>query len=251
MGAVHIIALVEDGELVGFRITIGVFDDQDAVAFLALAVVAAVVHHLAHPHATTCIDVDAARAEHHRLTGEELHLQLGMHLKACDGILWIARAGVRGFQRSRILGVNREGHAGATALLGATFVQHTPRDEALRPRRQEVFDHAVRMRADAIRDVLSMRAQRLATRIGIHPHIAEARLRLLPLDVGELLLLAIGHDQPWLRPVGPITRKAIAAIGDDEKQFLRTGDIHINVHRISRCLDINKLGLESGLGCRK
>jgi len=58
-------------------------------------------------------------------------------------------------------------------LPGATFIQHTPRNKALRTRRQEVFDHAVRMRADAIRDVLPMRAQRLATRIGIHPHIAE------------------------------------------------------------------------------
>jgi hypothetical protein len=86
VGAVHIAGLVEDGGFVGLRVAIGVFEDEDAVALGAFAVVLAVVDHLAHPHAAAMVDVDAGGRKHHRLAGEELHDALGMHVELLGGL---------------------------------------------------------------------------------------------------------------------------------------------------------------------
>jgi hypothetical protein len=86
VGAVHIAALVEDGGFVGLRVAIGVFEDEDAVALGAFAVVLAVVHDLAHPHAAAVVDVDAGGRKHHRLAGEELHGEFGMHVELLGGV---------------------------------------------------------------------------------------------------------------------------------------------------------------------
>ena len=70
VGAVLIAALVEDGGFVGLRVAVGVFEDQDAVALGSFAVVLAVIHNLAHPHAATMVNVDAGGRKHDRLAGE-------------------------------------------------------------------------------------------------------------------------------------------------------------------------------------
>ena len=86
-------SLVEHRGLVGFGITVGVFEDQDAVALGALALVAPVVDDLAHPDAPLVVDVDGARAEHHRLAGEELRIEILVDAEAGDGVGGITLCG--------------------------------------------------------------------------------------------------------------------------------------------------------------
>ena len=162
MGAVHIAALVEDGGFVGLCVAIGVFEDEDAVALGAVAVMLAVVHDLAHPHAAAMVDVDAGGRKHHRLAGEELHDALGMHVELLGGGFGRVRGGVRvaGGDGAGILGVNGEGDAGA-ALPRAAFIESAAGFEALHARRQVESDHAVRMRAEAVFDRFASAAQGL------------------------------------------------------------------------------------------
>ena len=121
MGAVHIVALVEDGGLVGLGVAVGVFEDEDAVALGAFAEVLAVVHDFADPDTATMVDVDAGRARHHRFAGKELHQQFGIYREGIDSICRIVRTAVAGGDGAGILCVYSELHTGA-ALLGAAFI---------------------------------------------------------------------------------------------------------------------------------
>jgi hypothetical protein len=118
---------------------------------------------------------------------------LGMHVELLGGGFRLVRGGVvvAGGDGTGILGVNGEGDAGA-ALLRAAFIESAACFEAFRARRQVEGDDAVRVRADAVFDGFSRRcAVRCPSAVGIHAHIAPARLRGLPFDLGEFLLAAI------------------------------------------------------------
>ena len=179
VGAVHIAALVEDGGFVGLGVAVGVFEDEDAVALGAFAVVLAVVHDLAHPHAAPVVDVDAGRRSHHWLAGEELHGELGMHVELLGGFRRLVRGSCdgAGLQRAGILRVNAELDAGARALLRATFIESAACFEALRAFGKIESDDAIRMRADAVFNGLARAAKFFASDIGIDAHISETGLR--------------------------------------------------------------------------
>ena len=217
VGAVHIAPLVEDGGFVGLRVAIGVFEDEDAIAFGAFAVVLAVVHDLAHPHAAAVVDVDAGRRKHEWLAGEKLHGEFGMHVELIRGVRRLVRSARHGAggDGTGIFGVNGEGDAGAVSLLRAAFIECAAGFEALRARWQIESDDAVGMRADAILDDFASAAEFFASDIGIDADTAETRLRGFPLDLSEFFLTAIGQDESRLRPVGPVGGEAIAAIGND------------------------------------
>jgi hypothetical protein len=103
------------------------------------------------------------------------------------------------------------------------------------------------VRADAVFDGFACAAKRLTACVGIDAHIAETGLRGLPLDLGEFLLTAIGQDETRLRPVGPIRAEAIAAIRDDEEEFLRAFEGDIDLDAVVRRLLVDDLGLEERL----
>ena len=97
--AVHRIdvhSLVENRGFVGFGITVGVFEYQNAVALGALALVAPVVDDLADPDAPLVVDVDGTRAEHHRLAGEELRIEILVNAEAGDRVGGITLCGKSG-----------------------------------------------------------------------------------------------------------------------------------------------------------
>jgi hypothetical protein len=73
-------------DLSALRVAIGVFEDEDAVALGAFAVVLAVVDDFATHTRPRCVDVDAGGRKHHRLAGEELHGALGMHVELLGGV---------------------------------------------------------------------------------------------------------------------------------------------------------------------
>ena len=81
VGAVHIMALMKHRGLVRRGVAVGVFEDEDAVAFGTFAQVLAVVDDFADPDAATMINVDAGRTRHHGFAGKELHLELRMHVE--------------------------------------------------------------------------------------------------------------------------------------------------------------------------
>ena len=64
----------------------------------------------------------------------------------------------------------------------------------------------------------------------------------LPLQVGQLLLAALANE-PRLGPVGPVAAKAVAAIGDDEIELLRAGDVGVDLDRVARRRGRRRLGL--------
>ena len=239
---------MEDGGFVGLRVAIGVFEDEDAVALGAFAVVLAVVDDFAHPHATAVVDVDAGRRKHHRLAGEDLHGEFGMHVELLGGGFRLVRGGVvvAGGDGAWILGVNGEGDAGA-ALPRAAFIESAACFEALRARRQVKGDDAVRVRAEAVFDRFASAAQGLTFAVRVHAHIAPAGQRRFPFDLGEFFLAAISEDEPRLRPVRPIGGEAVSAIGDDEEHLLRAFERDIDVHAVIRRFDVDDRRAEERL----
>ncbi len=155
VGAVHVRALMEDGGFVGLGVAIGVFEDEDAVALGAFAVVLAVVDDFADPHAATRVDVDAGGAAHHGLAGKELHRQFGMHNHLRYGICWLVarRAPFRTWgDRSWITCIDAELHACGLAvlLLRSTFVEDAPRFKSFGIRRHVVGDGAIGVRSETV-----------------------------------------------------------------------------------------------------
>ena len=67
---IDIAAVVEGRYLVGDAIAIGVFEDEDAVAFRAFAVVAAIILHIAKPDPAAVIDIEVGRVGDFRLGRE-------------------------------------------------------------------------------------------------------------------------------------------------------------------------------------
>jgi hypothetical protein len=130
--------LVEDLHLVVLAVAVGVLKDEDAVAGGPPAVVAAVVHHVADPHAAAVIDVEVRGVGDGRLAGEEGGPQFGVDVEVLDrvgrvvfGVVGVglaalflllgeggradaqARQGQEGEQGGDSPGKHREGHRGS------------------------------------------------------------------------------------------------------------------------------------------
>ena len=76
-GRIDVAALVKHGLLVGHTVAVGVFEHEDAVAFGPCVPLAAVVHHLTHPHPAVGVDIDVGRTRKERLSGEERGREVG------------------------------------------------------------------------------------------------------------------------------------------------------------------------------
>ena len=118
-------------------VTVGVLENQDAVAFFALRRVliakAAVVDDFADPDAAEMVDVDVGRAVHHGFGGEERCLQVLMHIElgdCVDGIVAGGDVGTAGGDAGQkcaagALCEDVELHCRSAALIGPAVVDST------------------------------------------------------------------------------------------------------------------------------
>src|SRR5688500_5910521 len=70
-GGVDVLALVERDDLVAHAVAVGVFEDEDAIAFGPRFLVATVVLHFTDPDAAAVIDVEVGWIADLRLGGEQ------------------------------------------------------------------------------------------------------------------------------------------------------------------------------------
>ena len=102
------------------------------------------------------------------------------------------------------------------SLVGATIVQPHARLEFHKrvPLGQRVADQRIRMRADAISHRFARNAQCLALRVLSHKCLAPTGGGRLPFYRRQFRCLALGIEQHWLGPVGPVTTQSITGPGN-------------------------------------
>src|SRR5205823_2161604 len=83
---VDVAALVEDLDLVGNAIAVGVLKDEDAIALGPLAVVASVVDNIADPDTSASVDIEIGGIGDIRFGGKEGRLQVLVDVEVSDSI---------------------------------------------------------------------------------------------------------------------------------------------------------------------
>ena len=87
---VDIGSLIKHGTFVGFGVTVGVFQDEDAVAFFSgrifRIVGVAVVQGLTNPNPAPFIYMQIGGIDEHRFGSKQLHITTFGHFHAIDGI---------------------------------------------------------------------------------------------------------------------------------------------------------------------
>ncbi len=138
-----------------------------------------------------------------------------------------------GHCKFRFLREHMKLHAGsnAAALIGAAVVEADGGNEfhKLVAFGQRVTDERIGVRAEAEGHRFARDAHWFAAGVFIHIHIAKSAGGSFPFQRGQARGHSGGVDQRGLGPVGPITAETIAAIGDDEVQFLRAGDVGLEL----------------------
>jgi hypothetical protein len=146
-------ALIEDGFLVGHAVAVGVFQNQNAVTFGSIGIVAVgeapIVDDFANPDSTEMIDVDVRWAEQHRLGGEELQFNAIGHIQSRNSVLWRAIDRSILSDRSGSRRVNKELHTAAHALIAAAVVDARSSNKLVVTFRQFEVDDRIGMSADS------------------------------------------------------------------------------------------------------
>ena len=114
--------------------------------------------------------------------------------------------------------------------VGAAVVQARLGEESGVALGQVVEDGGVGVRADAPGDGPARDAHRPALAVAVDIDVAPAGLGEAPLQ-GRQLHLALGPEQPRLRPVGPVAAVVPAALRHDEPKARRAGDVDVDLHR--------------------
>ena len=90
MSRIDFAALIEDSFFVSHAVVVGVFQNQNAVTFDSLCIVAvgeaSIVDDFANPDTSEMIDVDVRWAEQHRFGCEQLHFNSVSYIKSGDSV---------------------------------------------------------------------------------------------------------------------------------------------------------------------
>ena len=240
---IDVAALIEHRFLVGHAVAVSVFQNQNAVAFSSIRIVAvgksSIVNDFANPDATKMIDVDVRWAEQHRFGGEELQLNAVGHIEARNSVLWRAINGSVLSDRSPSRRVNKELHTGAHSLIGTTIVEAGASNKLLVTFRQFEVDNRIGMSADTELNRLARDSHIAAVGVFVDADIAPVGGGVLPFQVGEFQL-ALWPDKFWLGPVRPVAAVTVAAVCDNKVQILLPLDVGFNLCGVPRCICRNK-----------
>ena len=87
MDGIDFVALIKGGELVGFPIQVGVFADDDPIAFFSLSIVTPVIDNLAYPNAAFMVDVHVGKAEDIWFCRKQLGIQSFSNVESSQSLV--------------------------------------------------------------------------------------------------------------------------------------------------------------------
>ena len=112
MSRIYVAALIENGFFVCFSISIGVFKDQDSIAFFPFFQVPvgdpmSIIDDFANPDAAQMIDINISRVGQQRLSGKKSNFQFRMDIELAGRCCWIVDIVVARQRRIRGNGEHR------------------------------------------------------------------------------------------------------------------------------------------------
>ena len=210
-------------------VSVGVFQNQNTIAFAPTTVIPPIVHDLTDPDSPAVVNVDIRRVQHHRLGREQTDFQFGMDVQMIDCGIGSARRRPGGSRdRRRFLREDGEPYArGVAALIRPSVVKSSASTEMGVTFGQRVFDDRMRMRANSVGDGATVDTQRSSIRVLVDLDAAPIGNGRLPFQVGQLQFALRSH-QTGFDPVGPVAAEPVTPVFDDKEQ--RAGFAERNIH---------------------
>ena len=245
--------LHKDRGLVGAARPVGVFEDDDAIAFRTTPALAAVVDTLGDVETPLRVEVDVGRISEHRRGRPDRHLKsLGHGEKV--GRDHLGRIGVVGTARGdgRLLRVDAETQVRRARLALALHPAIVDREtclKAIHALGQGILEQSGCVGADALFVGRAPDAEGPAHDVFILLRFAVSGLGFLPLELGEVADAPVFHDQLRLDPVGPVTGQR-PFVGDDEVEFLRAIERDIDGDEAFFAFRSERFGFKDGFYLR-